>query len=46
VVAEIHGEFNAIDHALARVQPGELCLVLIDQVEEALAYLQRRVQAD
>ncbi|MCT9813225.1 cyanophycin synthetase [Acidovorax sp. Be4] len=42
-VTEIHGEFNAIDHALARLQPGDLCLVLIDQVEEALAHLQKHV---
>ena len=44
-VTEIHGEFNAIDHALARLQPGDLCLVLIDQVEEALAHLQKHVDA-
>jgi cyanophycin synthetase len=40
---EIRGEFSAIDHALERLQPGDLCLVLIDQVEEALAYLSERV---
>lgn len=40
---EIHGEFLAIDHALARLAPGDLCLVLVDQVEEALAHLQRHV---
>jgi cyanophycin synthetase len=40
---EIHGEFLAIDHALARLQPGDLCLVLVDQVEEALAHLQQRI---
>jgi cyanophycin synthetase len=42
---EIHGEFLAIDHALARLQPGDLCLVLIDQVEQALEHLARRVGA-
>ncbi|MOA27713.1 Cyanophycin synthetase [compost metagenome] len=42
-VTEIQGEFNAIDHALARLQPGDLCLVLIDQVELALAHLQKHV---
>ena len=42
---EIHGEFIAIDHALARLQPGDLCLVLVDQVEEALAHLRERVEA-
>ena len=41
-VTEIHGEFLAIDHALARLAPGDLCLVLVDQVEEALAHLARR----
>ena len=42
---EIHGEFLAIDHALARLQPGDLCLVLIDQVDEALAHLQQHVRS-
>jgi cyanophycin synthetase len=42
-VLEIRGEFIAIDTALARLQPGDLCLVLVDQVEEALAHLVRRV---
>ncbi|ODU59790.1 MAG: cyanophycin synthetase [Comamonadaceae bacterium SCN 68-20] len=41
-VTEVHGEFLAIDHALARLAPGDLCLVLVDQVEEALAHLARR----
>jgi cyanophycin synthetase len=41
-VEEIHGEFTAIDRALERLQPGDLCLVLVDQVEEALAHLNRR----
>ena len=41
-VEEIRGEFIAIDTALARLQPGDLCLVLVDQVEEALAHLARR----
>jgi cyanophycin synthetase len=42
-VEEIRGEFAAIDSALARLQPGDLCLVLVDQVEEALAHLARRI---
>lgn len=41
-VEEIRGEFVAIDTALERLQPGDLCLVLVDQVEEALAHLARR----
>jgi cyanophycin synthetase len=42
-VEEIRGEFIAIDAALARLAPEDLCLVLVDQVEEALAHLARRV---
>ena len=41
-VDEVRGEFVAIDTALARLQPGDLCLVLVDQVEEALAHLAQR----
>ncbi|MDB5895325.1 MAG: cyanophycin synthetase, partial [Rhodoferax sp.] len=44
-VDEIQGEFIAIDHALGRLQPGDLCLILVDQVEEALAHLSQRVAA-
>ncbi|MCU0956649.1 MAG: cyanophycin synthetase [Hydrogenophaga sp.] len=44
-VDEIRGEFLAIDTALERLQPGDLCLVLVDQVEEALAHLEGRVRA-
>ncbi len=42
-VDELRGEFAAIDHALGRLQPGDLCLVLVDQVEEALAHLATRL---
>ncbi|MBB5019296.1 cyanophycin synthetase [Chitinivorax tropicus] len=42
-VDEIRGEFVAIDSALARLQPGDLCLILVDQVEEALAHIAQRV---
>ncbi|RJG02866.1 cyanophycin synthetase [Noviherbaspirillum sedimenti] len=42
-VEEITGEFIAIDHALACLQPGDLCLILVDQVEEALAHIARRI---
>ena len=41
-VEEIRGDTIAIDAALARLQPGDLCLVLVDQVEEALAHLAQR----
>ncbi len=40
----ITGEFIAIDTALQRLQPGDLCLILIDQVDEALAHIQTRIQ--
>ena len=43
-IDEIRGEFLAIDTALDRLEPGDLCLVLVDQVEEALAYLSRRIK--
>jgi cyanophycin synthetase len=42
-VQDIQGEFNAIDTALARLASGDLCLILIDQVEAALAYIQGKV---
>jgi cyanophycin synthetase len=41
-VDEIRGEFIAIDHALSTLKEGELCLVLVDQVEESLAHLRKR----
>jgi cyanophycin synthetase len=40
-IDEVRGEFKAIDLALGRLLPGDLCLVLVDQVEEAVEYLQR-----
>ena len=42
-IDEIRGEFLAIDAALERLEPGDLCLVLVDQVEEALAHLASRI---
>jgi len=42
-IEEIKGEFVAIDRALARLQPGDLSLILIDQVDEALAHIAKRV---
>ncbi len=44
-IDEIRGEFIAIDAALERLQPGDLSLILIDQVDEALAHLARRIAA-
>ena len=42
-IDQINGEFIAIDTALARLGEGDLCLVLIDQVEEALAHIAARI---
>ena len=41
-VDEIRGEFVAIDLALDRLRPGDLSLILVDQVDEAMAYLVQR----
>ena len=41
--AEGNGPVNAIDTALSRLSKGDLCLILIDQVEEALAHIRQRV---
>jgi cyanophycin synthetase len=42
-VEEIHGEFLAIDTALEKLNEGDVCLILIDQVEEALDHIAKRV---
>ena len=42
-IEEIFGEFVAIDRGLALLKPGDQCLVLVDQVEEALAHLASRI---
>ncbi|MDB5960528.1 MAG: cphA [Massilia sp.] len=42
-IDEINGEFIAIDTALARLNEGDLCLILIDQVDEALQHIAARV---
>jgi cyanophycin synthetase len=42
-IDEIYGEFLAIDTALGRLQAGDLCLVLVDQVEASLAHIAKRV---
>lgn len=43
-IQEVRGEMLAIDTAIARLQPGDFCLVLVDQVEQALAHLRRLAQ--
>jgi len=42
-IEEIRGEFLAIDTALAKLEPGDLCLILVDQVEEALTHIAQRI---
>ena len=42
-IISITGEFAAIDHALSQLEAGDLCLILIDQVDEALAHIALRV---
>jgi len=44
-IEEIRGEFLAIDMALQGLEEGDLCLILVDQVEEALAHIAQRVKA-
>ena len=43
---EIYGEFLAIDLAMDKLCEGDLCLILVDQVEEALAHIAARVARD
>ncbi|MEY3753736.1 MAG: cyanophycin synthetase [Pseudomonadota bacterium] len=43
-VQEIRGEFLAIDTALDQLQADDLCLILIDQVEQSLDYLHKVTQ--
>ncbi len=42
-VCEIRGEFLAIDTALGKLGDGDLCLILIDQVEGALEHIAKRI---
>lgn len=42
-IDEIHGEFLAIDTALAKLSAGDLCLILVDQIEQALAHIAQRI---
>ena len=43
-IENIDGEFVAIDRALERLSAGDLCLILVDQVNEALEHLAKRVR--
>jgi cyanophycin synthetase len=42
LIEEIRGEMLAIDTALSRLQAGDLCLILIDRIDEALAHIAMR----
>lgn len=42
-VREVQGEYEAIDQGLEGLSEGDLCLVLVDQVDGALAHIQARV---
>lgn len=42
-VSEIFGEAIAIDAALSNLQDGELCLILVDQVEQSLGQINNRI---
>ena len=43
-VLELRGEFKAIDLGLEGLEADDLCLILVDQVDEALAHIERRVR--
>ncbi|MBT3068263.1 cyanophycin synthetase [Rhodoferax sp. U11-2br] len=45
LVQEITGEFLAIDTAMDKLGEGDLCLILVDQVEEALAHIRAKIAA-
>jgi cyanophycin synthetase len=42
-IDEVRGEFRAIDQALDALSTGDLCLILIDQVEPALAHISNHI---
>ncbi|NBQ90357.1 MAG: cyanophycin synthetase [Betaproteobacteria bacterium] len=44
-IEEIRGEFVAIDAALSLLKGGDQCLILVDQVEQALAYLEEKCRS-
>lgn len=41
IIDDVYGEFAAIDAAFAQLKEGHLCLVLIDQIEEATHYIKQ-----
>jgi cyanophycin synthetase len=44
LIHEIQGELLAIDTAMDSLSEGDLCLILVDQVDESLAHITARVQ--
>ncbi|MBZ0104990.1 MAG: cyanophycin synthetase [Sulfuricella denitrificans] len=42
-IEEVRGEFLAIDTAMTRLNAGDLCLILIDDVDAALEHIAKRV---
>jgi cyanophycin synthetase len=46
ITHEIRGEFVAIDTAMDKLCEGDLCLILVDQVPEALAHIEARIAQD
>lgn len=44
-IREIVGEAIAIDAALSNLQDGDLCLILVDQVEQSLGQINNRIAA-
>ena len=45
-ITEIRGEFLAIDTAMDKLGEGDLCLILVDQVEESLAHISARIEKE
>ena len=43
IIEDVYGEFKAIDRALEKLQAGDLCLILIDQIQESMAHVQMRM---
>ncbi len=41
-ITEVRGEFLAFDTGLAALNPGDIALILVDQVDESIAYLQEK----
>jgi cyanophycin synthetase len=44
-ITEIRGEILAIDAGMDALKEGELCLILVDQVDQAMAYIAAKIQS-